>query len=258
MGGAGVGGILTEESAFLNPASLSFINAASIYAQKDLGKLSNDGVWQPRPKSLGFVMSDANPSLAGSVSYVDQQEDIFNRKRWSLSLSSFASEGSAVGVSVRQTTDNNTLTKASTKYYQAVFGVTHSIDEKLSLGVVSYDPFKSKGSETKALVGFQYVLMSYITGAFDFGGDYNADEISKSLIYKGAVQIKVLNDFYLRFGGFNDKMRSEKGNGYGLAWVQPRLVFNFAMKNTKRAKDIRLNQTDASFKETSFSASLRF
>lgn len=258
MGGTGVGGLLTEESAFLNPASLAFFNSSSFFAQKDLGKLTSDGVSQPRPKALGFVMCDGNPSLSGSLSYVNQEEDIFKRKRWGLTLSSPMSDKSAFGVSARQTTDENTLTKTSKKYYQAVLGITHSIDEKLSLGIVAYDPFKSQGKETKALIGVQYILMSYITGAFDFGGDYYSDEISKTLIYKGAIQVKVLDDFYLRFGGFNDKSRAEKGSGYGLAWMQPRLSFEFALKNTTRNKDISLNQSETSFKETSFSGSIRF
>jgi hypothetical protein len=258
QGGTGVGGLFTEESAFLNPASLAFFNSSSFYAQKDLGKLTSDGVSQPRPKALGFVMADGNPSLSGSLSYVNQEEDIFKRKRWGLTLSSPMSEKSAFGVSARQTTDENTLNKTSKKYYQTVIGVTHAIDEKMSLGIVAYDPFKSRGNETKALLGVQYVLMSYITGSFDFGGNYYADEISKTLIYKGAIQVKVLDDFYLRFGGFNDKLRAEKGSGYGLAWAQPRMSFEFALKNTKRNKDISLNQSETSFKETSFSGSIKF
>ncbi|MDO9182652.1 MAG: hypothetical protein Q7U04_09600 [Bacteriovorax sp.] len=257
-GGTGVAGIFNEESAFLNPASLAFFNTSSAYAQKDSGKLINDGVFQPRPKALGFVLSDANPSLSGSLSYVNQEEDIYKRKRWGLTFSSPLAEKSAFGISVRQSIDENSLTKTSIKYYQTVLGVTHAIDEKLSVGIVAYDPFKSKGSETKAMVGFQYVLMSYITGSFDFGGDYYSDSISKTLLYKGSIQIKVLDDFFLRFGGFNDKSRSEKGSGYGLAWNQPRLSFEFALKNTNREKNLAINQSESSFKETSFSGSLKF
>lgn len=258
MGGTGVGGMLTEEAAFLNPASLAFFNSSTFYAQKDTGRLTNDGISQPKPKALGFVMADANPSLSGSLSYVTQEEDIFKRKRWGLTLSSPMADRSAFGVGVRQSTDENTVTRTSKKYYQSVFGVTHAIDEKFSLGIVAYDPFKSQGHETKALIGFQYTLMSYITGSFDLGGNYTADEISQSLIYKGAIQVKVLDDFYLRFGGFNDKSRSERGNGYGLAWVQPRLAFEFALKNTKRSKNISINQSETNFKETSFAGSIRF
>jgi hypothetical protein len=72
------------------------------------------------------------------------------------------------------------------------------------------------------------------------------------------MQIKVLDDFYLRVGGFNDKARLETGSGFGLAWIQPRLSFEFAIKNTKRAQDTTLQQTDATFKESSFAASIRF
>jgi hypothetical protein len=259
MGGTGVGAILSEESAFLNPASLAFFEGSSFYAQKDSSRLTETVITNnPKPKALGFVIADGNPSLSGSVSYVLQEEENIKRKRWGFSASSPLTAKSAFGLSVRETTDENITTKITQKYYQTVLGVSHSIDEKFSLGVVAYDPFKSKAKETKALLGVQYVLMDYITAGLDFGGDYTADQITKSLIYKGALQVKVLDDFFLRFGGFSDKMRNEKGNGYGLAWVQPKLSFEFAIKNTKRAKDISLNQTETDIKETSFAGSFRF
>lgn len=258
MGGTGVGGLLVEESAFLNPASLAFFSTSSVYVQKDQAKLSTDGIAGPNPKALGFVMTDGNPALSGSLSYITQEEDIYKRKRWGLSLSGPIAEKSSFGISARQTTDENSLDHSTLKYYQCVLGVTHAIDEKFSLGIVAYDPFKSKGKETRAMIGAQYVLMSYITGSFDFGGDYYSEEISKTLLYKAALQIKVLDDFYLRFGGFNDKSLSEKGNGYGLAWMQPRLSFEFALKNSKKTKNISLNQAESSFKETSFSGSIKF
>jgi hypothetical protein len=257
-GGAGIGAIYTEETAFLNPASLAFFTDSSVYVQKDLSRLTYDGVGQPRPKSLGFVMSDGNPSLSGSLSYVTQEEEIYKRKRWGLSLSSPLTETSSFGISTRLTTDENTSTNTSKKYYQVVLGVTHLIDEKLSIGIVAYDPFRSAGQETKALIGLQYIVMSYITAALDFGGNYYADDITKTLTYKAAIQVKILNDFYLRFGGFNDLVRSEKGNGYGLAWIQPRLSLEIALKNTKRSKDISINQSATNLKETSLALAFKF
>lgn len=258
MAGTGVGAILSEEAAFLNPASLSFFNTATFYAQKDSAKLTENNVSQPKPKSLGFVMSDGNPSLSGSLSYVTQEEDIFKRKRWGLSFSGLVSDRSALGVSYRQSTDENIQTSNIKKYYQTVIGVTHAIDEKITLGVVAYDPFKSAGHETRAFLGFQYALMDYATAAFDFGADYTAEELSKTTLTRGALQIKVLDQFYLRFGGFNDKARAEKGNGYGLAWIQPRLSFEAAIKNTKRSSDVGLGLSEKKYKETSLSASMRF
>lgn len=253
-----MGSILTEESAFLNPAPLAFFSTSTFYFQKDSGNLKINNVDQPKPKSLGFVMADGNPSLSGSLSYVNQEEEGVERKRWGLTMSGPISDKSAMGVSVRQTKDETLATRTIQKYYQTVIGVTHAIDEKLSMGIVAYDPFKSRGHETKALLGFQYVLLTYITGSFDFGGDYTADEVSKYLLYRGALQVKVLDDFYLRFGAFNDKARAEKGNGFGLSWIQPRLSFEFAMKNTSRDRNIALNQSEMKFKETSFSISMRF
>lgn len=258
MGGTGVGAILAEEAAFLNPASLAFFTTSTVYVQKDSDKLTEGGIEQPKPKDLGFVLSDGNPSLSGSLSYVTQEESNIKRNRWGVSLSAPIPDRSAFGISVRQTKDTDSVTNIIRKYYQTVLGVTHAIDEKFSLGIVAYDPFKSQGKETKAMIGVQYILMNYITAAIDFGGDYTSSEISKNLLYKGALQVRILDDFYLRFGGFNDKARSETGNGFGLSWIQPRLSFEFAIKNTKRASDVSLKQTDANFKETSMAAAIRF
>jgi hypothetical protein len=258
MAGTGAGGILAEEAAFLNPASLVFFNNSTVYVQQDTQKLKENSIDLPKHKSLGFVVADGNPSLSGSLSYINQKEDIYIRKRWGFSMSAPLADKSAFGISLRKSTDENTRELTSKKYYQTVLGVTHVLDEKLTLGIIAYDPFKSKGQETKAIVGIQYVLMAYISAAFDLGADYYSSEISKTILLRGALQIKVLDDFYMRFGVFNDKLRSEKGNGYGLAWVQPKLSFEFSLKDTKRAKDEGLGLTERSAKETSLAASMRF
>ena len=69
MAGTGAGAILTEESAFLNPASLAFFSASTFYAQKDSDKITENNIQKSKPNALGFVMTDGNPSLSGSLSY---------------------------------------------------------------------------------------------------------------------------------------------------------------------------------------------
>ena len=49
-----------------------------------------------------------------------------------------------------------------------------------------------------------------------------------------------------------------KGNGFGLAWIQPRLALEFALKNTTQDADTTINRTESKVKEMSFAASLRF
>lgn len=258
-GGTGVASILMEESAFLNPASLSFFSNGSVYAQRDMMQIKDDkGNIIQKPKSTGIVFADGNPSLSGSLSYVHQEEGSLKRKRWGVTTSAPLNAGSAFGVSVRQTKDENTLTKKEVKYYQTVFGVSHSIDTQTSLGFVVYDAFSSKGDATKAIVGAQHIFVDYITLAFDIGANYKAEEIADSLLYRGGLQFRILDDFYLRFGAFKDKEKDEKGNGFGLAWIQPRLALEFAIKNTTQEADATINRTESKLKEMSFSASLRF
>jgi hypothetical protein len=242
MGGTGVAGVMAEESAFYNPAPLAFFTNSTVYAQQDKSSLG---------KATGFVICDGNPELSGSVSYVKQEEQDFRRSRWGVSLSTPTSKTSAAGISIRKTTDDILSLHSSTNYYQVVGGVVHVINDQFSLGVVAYDPLKSRAHETKALIGMQYLLADYVAATVDFGGNYTSDNFSKNLIYKGALQITVLNDVFLRVGTFTDKEKSEKGTGMGLAWVQPRLSFAFGVKNFT-------TNTNTKIKETSMSASIRF
>ena len=257
--GTGVAGIYMEESAFLNPATLAFFDANNVYLQRDMLEFKNsNGDITQKAKSTAVVISDGNPTLSGSLSYIHQVEGNFTRKRWGLSTSSPVNEKSAFGISVRKSEDYNSLDNSTKNYYQTVFGVTHAIDTQTSLGVILYDAFASKADAVRAMTGFQHIFADTATIAFDASGNYNSDEISKTLMYRGSVQIKVLNDFFIRFGAFNDKSLSEKGNGFGLSWIQPRLAFEFAIKNTTQQAIASIARVETKIKETSFGASIRF
>ena len=258
-GGTGVAGIFMEEAAFLNPASLAFFTQGSVYVQRDMLQMKDaKGNVVQKPKNTAAVISDGNASLSGSLSYAHQEEGSTKRSRWGLSTSSPLSQQSAFGASVRKIKDENTITKTKVDYYQTVFGVTHAINAQTSLGIVAYDAFDSKADATKAFVGFQHIFAEYVTAAFDLGANWKAEEISDTLLYRGSIQIRVLNDFYLRFGAFKDKELEEKGNGMGLAWIQPKLAFELAVKNTKQDPNLSLARAESKIKETSFSVSFRF
>jgi hypothetical protein len=257
--GTGVASILAEESAFLNPASLSFYDSFSVHAQRDSIKVKDtEGNVIQKPNSMGFVIADGNPGLSGTISYVDQDEQDFERKRWGFSMSSLIGEKSAFGTSIRKTKDKTKSTNTEVDYYQTVFGVTHVLDEGTSLGLVAYDVFDSKADETKGMLGLQHVFLEYITISGDAGADFTADEITDTVFYRGALQVRVLNDFFLRFGASRDKLKEEKANGMGLSWVTPRLAIEFALKETTQLKSTRFNRDETKLKETSIGLSMRF
>ncbi|MBC7427903.1 MAG: hypothetical protein H7336_04770 [Bacteriovorax sp.] len=248
-----------EEAAFLNPASLSFFTVGDVYVQRDMIQFKDAaGKVVQKPKNTGVVLTDGNQSLSGSLSYVKQEEGVLSRKRWGLQTSSQLDTKNAFGVSFRKTKDENSLTGERVDYYQTVFGLTHALDQTTSLGLVAYDAFNSKGKATKAIIGVQHAFVDAITVSFDLGGNYNAEEISNSLLYRGSIQVRVLEDFFLRFGGFNDKEQEEKGNAFGLGWVTPRLGFEFALKQTKQKASPALARNETKMREASFGVSLRF
>ena len=76
MAGSGAASIVAEKSAFYNPAPLSLVNTSSLYFQKDNGTLG---------KSTGFVVTNGQPGLSGSISFVNQVENDYRRSRWGVS-----------------------------------------------------------------------------------------------------------------------------------------------------------------------------
>lgn len=260
--GAGVGSILLEEAAILNPASISFFNQSSIYASKTNGKftIKENSAELPEKNDLGIIISDSNPTMSGTAHYIKTEEGFSERKRFGLTLSSIIGKKSAMGFAYRKTTDTigtSALSKTENKYQQMSAGVLHVVDPQLTFGAIIIDPFKTNPKESKAYFGFQYNFMAPIAIIGDMGSKWDED-LSGNLIYRGALQFTVFNDFYIRVGMFNDKGNSERGNSIGAAWVQPRLSLDFAIKNTKILANTLKAQNAYDLKETTFGLSLRF
>lgn len=261
--GAGVGAILMEESTILNPAPLAFYQASSLFYQRT--SLTVEPTAEDRPfssnesKSNAFIVTDAKGGTSGSISYINQHENDHERRTIALSLASTVGKKSAFGVSYRFVTDTPSLSSGDQKekYKQATLGITHVINPSFSLGLVAVDPLKARPNETRGLVGGQYVFEEFISLMLDAGADYNED-LAETLVLRAATQIKIYQDFYLRFGTFSDKGLSEKGTGVGIGWIQPKLVLELALKNKTVNENIERAIQGSKDRETSFSLAYRF
>ena len=92
---------------------------------------------------------------------------------------------------------------------------------------------------------------------FDAGADYNRP-LRETTLWKAAFQLKVFDNWFMRFGVFDDQGKFERGSGAGIGWVQPRLVIDLSLKNTKISENELLVQEAEDIKESSFSISYRF
>ncbi len=264
--GTGVGSVLMDESSILNPAGLAFYTMGSIYYQKGDTSITNNNPTEPyrgyEPQSFGIIASDSSQGTGGSISYTKQDLGFESRKRISAALATPVTKNSAIGSTIRKTTDTvspsglgNDLYKE--RYTQFIFGITHAISDQFTLGLTAVDPLQKRAEDTRGLMGFQYTFEHIITVMGDMGADYT-DDPSSTLQWRAALQIRAYNDFYVRFGTFNDKAWSERGNGAGIGWVGPKLVFEIAYKNTKIDERAELNQKGRSIKDTSFSLAYKF
>ena len=250
-GGAGVASLLMDEATLLNPAPLAFFQNGSLYFQKSHANLESP----PGNNQTFFIASDAKGKLNGSISYMQQNHSFHKRKRFSLALAYPTGKQSALGISYRHTRevlhDSSTRAVQKSTYRQIVLGVEHALSTAFTLGAVLIDPFQERPSETKALIGGQYVYQDFIALILDIGANYHRN-LTETALWRAAIQIKLFSDLYLRTGVFNDRGLQEKGTGIGLGWVGPKLVVNLALKNTN------LITFSEKMRETSFALSYKF
>jgi hypothetical protein len=247
--GAGVGSILMDESTILNPAPIAFFNVGSIYLNKGTSSATSKDTPLSETDHMGVIVSDSKGSTAGSLSYQVQKIGETKKKLMAASMSRLLKDKSAMGVSLRKTTEE-TPGGESTDILQTIFGVTHAINQQFTIGFIAVDPLKQNVEDSMGIFGTQYVFKDFISIMLDAGANYYKG-LGETFIYKTAIQFKLLDDFYARFGYFRDLGNNEKGTGAGLGWVQPRLVLEAALKNSQDEKG-------GDISETSFSLSYRF
>lgn len=256
--GTGVGTLLMDEATVLNPAAISFFQNSSFYLQKtgaDLTTADNSPLSDASEDDLMFAASDAKGVVDGSVSYVRSKDRYGKSSRLAASMSSAVGEKSAMGFSYSMTDRDGGPLKGKMK--QITAGVTHAISREFTMGVVVPDVLGENELERRAIVGFQYLYKDFIALMLDAGADWER-EASESSLIRAAIQLKVFDDFYARFGAQEDKGLKRKGTGAGIGWVQPRLVIEAAMARTEYSEIEAIGQVDETAKETSFSLSYHF
>lgn len=262
-GGAGVGALLLDEATILNPASLAFFSLSSIYVQKNDMEIENYGANPPvNPPNSGhtaFILSDTKGGMKGSVSYIKMDQEFNERERIAASLATGGGKF-ALGATFRIIKDaisSNGISIERQKHKQMIFGLSHVRSKHFSLGLVLIDPLEKNPRDTRILIGGQYDFADFVFFLLDLGANYN-HPLSETVVYKTALKIRILDDIIFRFGIYEDKGLKERGNGIGASWVQPRLSFDFALKNSVLLFDSSLQQQRQDIKETSFSLSYRF
>jgi hypothetical protein len=259
--GTGVASLLIDEANYLNPSSSAFLNVGSFYLQKsNISTTDNNNSTARDSDQVNFIASDSTGRSSGSVSYSKMSLGDQSVKNLGASLATPMGERSAIGVSYNNRKENilnsnNIISENS--YNITTFGITHLLSESLTMGMVLKDAFRSKSNESRLILGVQYLYGSYISLMLDVGSDYKS-ELNEKFQWRTAAQIKILNDFYTRFGIFNDKGNQTKGSGIGIGWIQPKLTIEAAIKNTDVLESVALIQSQENIKETTLSLSYRF
>ncbi len=261
--GTGIGSLLMNESAVLNPAAAAFFKGSSIYAQRSWLELQNPSnrpftadQFKDDSHQTGFIFADSKKNLKGTAAYITQQEGFNKRRRISSSLSALINEFTSFGILYHNTKDEFYRT-SERKYHQWNLGLTRIIGKKLTAGIIFNDIFKSNPTERQLAGGFQYTFSDILSFMGDLGYNFSR-KFSESLFYRAALQITFFDDFFLRGGYSYNKDFGEKTLGVGLSWVAPKLIVSAALNEADFLQDPSFLQANETLKDISLSLAVRF
>ena len=265
--GAGVASVLSTEAALLNPASSAFFSGSNLSYQSystslrhesDSRTVSADD-FPSRNKSQGFFVSDHDGPLKGGVAYISQQENNFERKQIVAHGASALGERTALGLAYRNLTDTlpQGVSDRHKVSHQVTLGMTQILDDSTTLGLVLIDPTRTYRGEERLLTGFQFTFASRFNLIADIGAQYTKNMMDKHL-WRVALQVQLFDDFFFRAGQFYDNIRANKGSGWGVSWIGPKLGVEFAQKFTDQFGEDGYIYEGESLVDTSLSAIIKF
>jgi hypothetical protein len=265
--GAGVASVLSTEAALLNPASSTFFSGSvfsyhsystSLHHESE-ERLAKDDNFPGNNKSQGFFMSDNSGPLKGGLAYITQNENNYERTQLVAHGAGATGERTSMGFSYRYIEDTLPLNaeKRHQIHHQMSAGITHVVDESMIIGIVVIDPTRTTPEEERLFAGLHYAFASRFTLIADVGTQYTKNVMDKH-IWRAAVQLQLFDDFFFRIGRFHDNIRGNKGTGWGVGWIGPRLGVEFAQKFTDQFRRDSYIYRDESLVDTSISAVIKF
>ncbi|HXH75137.1 MAG TPA: hypothetical protein VNJ08_09250 [Bacteriovoracaceae bacterium] len=265
--GAGVASILSTEAAILNPASSAFFDGSSFSYQtydtalrkKSAARTAAADDFPKQNRTTGMFVSDHSGPVKGGVAYLQQNENNFERERYTAHGSMALSTNASLGLRYSFLQDQlpTQYSDHHKTHHQASIGGTFIIDEDTVLGLVVIDPTRTNQGDERAIAGFQYDVADRFIVIGDVGTRYTKN-VKEKYLWRAAVQINIFSDLFIRAGRFYDNVTEFKGSGWGVSWIGPRLGLEFAQKISDKFGDSNYVYKDETLVDTSLSAILKF
>lgn len=257
--GAGIGSVLLNEAAILNPASIYFFRKSSLYYQNggttlnEESEARNDSSYKDGKNQM-FLITDTSAILKGGISYQTQSENGESRTRFTSSAASHLGKNASFGILYRYTHEDTDKYRV---FHQATFGITYVINKKLVLGGILADPFLANKEDTRLASGLQYSLSDDLLLMTDAGLNYTENSKDNSF-WKAALQAQFFDSIFIKYGVFEDKIEKLKGNSWGASWIGPKMAFEYAFKSSRAFENGLDFFNGERFDEHSFAVSVVF
>jgi hypothetical protein len=264
--GAGVASVLSTEAAILNPAASAYFEGSSASYQRYRTSLRSKNTlrdeqadpFADRNEHQGLFISDHSGPAKGGMAYLRQNENDYRRERVVLHGSAPMGPNASVGIAYNYIQDR--LPEGPNRHqvhHQLRAGTTYIVDEETILGLVVVDPTLTTRGEERTIVGFQHNIGARLTLMADLGAQHTKD-IKDKYLWRGALQVNVFSDFYVRGGRFYYNIRESRGMGWGASWIGPRLGIEVAQLISEQFGEANYIYRKERLVDTSISAIIKF
>ena len=242
MGGTGRAGIQGNESLFLNPAALAFLNRFYVGAGYQSGFLFKN----VHRETYGAVLTDSTPGLvlSGSLAYrrhrIRQEKTRgFLEDEFKMGLAYDFSERLSLGLAFTnlQAKDNGSMKKI--EQTNGDMGLLFRLAPHWNISLAGENllansavpvPLKRK---SLASLGTQYIYELFLTLQYETLYPIEP-ESNQFFSHRLGLNLKLRYYFHLSFGYALDDHSDQTWMTAGLAWRGPRLRLAYAIQNEKR------------------------
>ena len=243
MGGTGRAGVEANESLFLNPAALAFLDRFYMGAGYQSGFLLKN----VHRETYGAILTDSTPGLIlpGSLAYRrhrirQEKTQVFLENEFKLGLAYGFSKRLSLGLAATWLQAKNREDMKKIEQNNGDMGLLFALTPFWSLSLVGENLLNTDSNVPASLIreslvslGTQYVHELFLTLRYETLHPLKPKN-NQLFSHRLGLGVKLQSYFHLNFGCSLDNHSKQTWLTTGLAWRGPRLKLAYAFQNEER------------------------
>ena len=243
MGGTGRAGVEGNESLFLNPAALAFLDRFYMGVGYQSGFLLKN----IHRETYGAILTDSTPELifSGSLAYrrhriLQGEKQRFSEDEFKLGLAYGFSKRLSLGLAVTHLKAKNEMDMKEIRQINGDMGLLFALTPHWNLSLVGENLLNPDSGiplpltrESFASLGTQYAYDLFLILRYEVLHPLRTEN-SQLFSHRLGLGVKLRSYFHLNFGVSLDEHSNQTWMTTGFAWRGPRLKLAYAFQNEER------------------------